>query len=98
LRTSRANRTSSHRRDLHTYKITPTLKSPWMFSFDLGGAMRGAPYHGDMFCAEVKNYQHASDQGTQFDEFVAKCYIACQTGHLLSDHLMWITWAPFRAN
>ncbi|TKA11779.1 hypothetical protein [Actinacidiphila oryziradicis] len=68
------------------------------FSFDLGGAMRGAPYRGDMFCAEVKNYQHASDQGTQFDEFVAKCYIACQTGHLLSDHLMWITWAPFRAN
>ncbi|MFE2721438.1 hypothetical protein [Kitasatospora sp. NPDC059327] len=68
------------------------------FSFDLGGAMRGAPYHGDMFCAEVKNYQQPSDQGTQFDEFVAKCYVACQNGHLLSDHLMWITWAPFRAN
>ncbi|MFD4144565.1 hypothetical protein ACFWSO_37615, partial [Streptomyces sp. NPDC058572] len=29
LRTSRAHRTSSHRRDLLTYKITLTLKSPW---------------------------------------------------------------------
>ncbi|MFJ1934276.1 hypothetical protein ACIOGZ_16680 [Kitasatospora sp. NPDC088160] len=46
----------------------------------------------------MKNYQQPSDQGTQFDEFVAKCYVACQNGHLLSDHLMWITWAPFRAN
>ncbi|OPC82199.1 hypothetical protein B4N89_15765 [Embleya scabrispora] len=51
-----------------------------------------------MFCAEVKNYQKPSDQGAQFDEFVAKCYVARQADHLLSDHLMWITWAPFRAN
>ncbi|MFD9868050.1 hypothetical protein ACFXI8_29960 [Streptomyces niveus] len=50
-----------------------------------------------MFVAEVKNYRHASDQGAQFDEFVAKCYVARSTGYLLGDHFMWITWTPFRA-
>ncbi|MGI5348347.1 hypothetical protein ACQEU8_09135 [Streptomyces sp. CA-250714] len=30
-------------------------------SFDLGGSMRGAPYHGDQFCAEVKHYQGPKD-------------------------------------
>ncbi|MFI6730883.1 hypothetical protein NRF20_00510 [Streptomyces sp. R-74717] len=79
------------------------LTLPWpyggrTFSFDLGGAMRGDPYQNDMFCAEVKNYAQPSDQGTQFDEFLAKCYVAAQAQHHLSDHFMWITWAPFRAN
>ncbi|MFF5772162.1 hypothetical protein ACFY8V_33105 [Streptomyces californicus] len=79
------------------------LTLPWpyggqTFSFDLGGAMRGDPYQNDMFCAEVKNYAQPSDQGTQFDEFLAKCYVAAQVQHYLSDHFMWITWAPFRAN
>ncbi|MFF8700957.1 hypothetical protein ACF067_18050 [Streptomyces albidoflavus] len=50
-----------------------------------------------MFVAEVKNYRHSSDQGVQFDEFVAKCYVARDGGYLLGDHFMWITWAPFRA-
>ncbi|SOD62223.1 hypothetical protein SAMN06297387_10538 [Streptomyces zhaozhouensis] len=68
------------------------------FSFDLGGTMRGAPYQHDMFCAEVKNYTQPGDQGTHFDEFLAKCYVAAQTNHLLSDHFMWITWSPFRVS
>lgn len=68
------------------------------FSFDLGGAMRGEPYQHDTFCAEVKNYAKPGDQGTHFDEFLAKCYVAAQIGHHLSDHFMWITWSPFRAN
>ncbi|MEU3225109.1 hypothetical protein ABZ695_18370 [Streptomyces sp. NPDC006976] len=60
--------------------------------------MRGEPYHHDAFCAEVKNYSQPGDQGVQFDAFLAKCYVAAQAGHHLSDHFMWITWAPFRAN
>ncbi|MFB7600577.1 hypothetical protein [Streptomyces sp. NPDC056160] len=68
------------------------------FSFDLGGSMRGEPYHHDSFCAEIKNYSQPGDQGVQFDAFLAKCYVAAQLGHHLSDHFMWITWAPFRVN
>lgn len=60
--------------------------------------MRGEPYHHDAFCAEIKNYSQPGDQGVQFDAFLAKCYVAAQIGHHLSDHFMWITWAPFRAN
>ncbi|WP_225804235.1 hypothetical protein [Streptomyces sp. NK15101] len=79
------------------------LTIPWpyggrTFSFDLGGTMRGEPYQSDMFCAEVKNYSQPGDQGTHFDEFLAKCYVAAQIQHHLSDHFMWITWSPFRAN
>lgn len=77
------------------------LTLPWphggrTFSFDLGGAMRGDPYEQDTFCAEIKNYSQAGDQGTEFDAFLAKCYVAALTGHHLSDHFMWITWSPFR--
>ncbi|MFG2792597.1 hypothetical protein [Streptomyces sp. NPDC048419] len=68
------------------------------FSFDLGGSMRGKPYQADYFCAEVKNYQSPGDQGTQFVEFLAKCYVAHSQGYLLGDHYMWITWAPFLVN
>jgi hypothetical protein len=60
--------------------------------------MRGEPYQHDTFCAEVKNYAKPGDQGAHFDEFLAKCYVAAQIGHHLSDHFMWITWSPFRAN
>ncbi|MGW7542149.1 hypothetical protein ACWGKQ_13650 [Streptomyces sp. NPDC054770] len=65
------------------------------FSFDLGGSMRGKPYHSDHFCAEVKNYQGPGDQGPHFVEFLAKCYVAQTQGYLFGDHYMWITWAPF---
>ncbi len=78
------------------------LTLPWpyggrTFSFDLGGSMRGEPYQHDTFCAEVKNYTQPSDQGTHFDEFLAKCYVAVAANHHHSDHFMWITWSPFRA-
>jgi hypothetical protein len=75
-----------------------TLEWPFggqTFSFDLGGAMRGAPYQNDYFCAEVKNYQSSADQGTHFFEFLAKCYVACSRDYPFGDHYMWITWAPF---
>ncbi|MCC5032611.1 hypothetical protein DMH02_004935 [Streptomyces sp. WAC 00631] len=67
------------------------------FSFDLGGSMRGEPFHANQFCAEVKNYRNGSDQGTHFSEFLAKCYVAQKGDYLFGDHYMWITWAPFSA-
>ncbi|XIG78617.1 hypothetical protein C1N81_38950 [Streptomyces sp. SGAir0957] len=60
--------------------------------------MRGEPYDHDTFCAEIKYYSQPGDQGPHFDAFLAKCYVAAQNEHHLSDHFMWITWAPFRAN
>lgn len=67
------------------------------FSFDLGGVMRGGEWNGDMFCAEVKWRKNASDQGSEYRSFLAKCYVALSQGYLLGDHFMWISWAPFRA-
>uniref|UniRef100_A0AAU2K079 YqaJ viral recombinase domain-containing protein n=1 Tax=Streptomyces sp. NBC_00049 TaxID=2903617 RepID=A0AAU2K079_9ACTN len=68
------------------------------FSYDLGGMMRGGEWDGQMFCAEVKWRRKASDQGTEYPSFLAKCYVAMSQGYMLGDHFMWITWAPFRAN
>ncbi|MFJ1581740.1 hypothetical protein ACIOC1_00180 [Streptomyces sp. NPDC088197] len=68
------------------------------FSFDLGGVMRGGEWDGQMFCAEVKWRKNASDQGTEYRSFLAKCYVALSEEYMLGDHYMWITWAPFRAN
>lgn len=67
------------------------------FSFDLGGVMRGGDWDGQMFCAEVKWRKNASDQGTEYKSFLAKCYVALSQQYMLGDHYMWITWAPFRA-
>lgn len=68
------------------------------FSFDLGGVMRGGEWNGQMFCAEIKWRKNASDQGTEYKSFLAKCYVALSDNYLLGDHFMWISWAPFRAN
>ena len=68
------------------------------FSYDLGGVMRGGDWDGQMFCAEVKWRKNASDQGTEYKSFLAKCYVALSQEYMLGDHYMWISWAPFRAN
>ncbi|UGQ11036.1 hypothetical protein LO772_30200 [Yinghuangia sp. ASG 101] len=68
------------------------------FSFDLGGVMRGGEWDGDMFCAEVKWRKNASDQGSEYRSFLAKCYVAANQRYMLGDHFMWISWAPFKAN
>jgi hypothetical protein len=68
------------------------------FSYDLGGVMRGGEWHGQMFCAEVKWRKNASDQGTAYKSFLAKCYVALSQEYMLGDHYMWISWSPFRAN
>ena len=78
-----------------------TLRWPYggqqQFSFDLGGVMRGGEWDGEMFCAEIKWRKNASDQGTEYKSFLAKCYVAHAGGYMLGDHFMWISWAPFRA-
>ncbi len=66
------------------------------FSFDLGGVLRGDPYHNHHFVAESKKYAAPADQGTRYDNWVAKCYVVRATTPALADQFMWITWAPFR--
>ena len=75
------------------------LSFPWIgkgtFSFDLGGTLRGGDVHGQEFFAEVKRYTNASDQGSLYREYLAKCYCAYQCSPARCDHFMWITWHPF---
>ena len=66
------------------------------FSFDLGGVLKGDPFQHHLFVAEMKKYKEAGDQGTHYDDWVAKCYVARKTAPALAEHFMWITWAPFR--
>jgi hypothetical protein len=73
------------------------------FSFDLGGVFSGEDdFHhtkeGELFVAEVKNYQNASDQGSHFEKFLAKCFCARRHEPKSADVFMWITWSPFKAN
>jgi hypothetical protein len=96
-------RISSSYANTDTPKWAEKLTLEWphtgnTFSFDLGGTMRGAEYEGDQFCAEVKNYTSASNQGIEFRSFLAKCYVARMSRYTIGDHFMWITWAPFSVN
>ncbi|MBE9499085.1 hypothetical protein IHE61_13540 [Streptomyces sp. GKU 257-1] len=68
------------------------------FSYDLGGIFRGGEWDGEQFCAEVKWRKNASDQGSEYRSYLAKCYVALSEGYMLGDHFLWITWAPFRAS
>lgn len=68
------------------------------FSFDLGGILKDDPFDYHHFIAEVKKYKNAQDQGTHFDNWVAKCYVARQAVPAITDQMMWITWSPFRAD
>ncbi|WP_029892916.1 hypothetical protein [Nocardia brasiliensis] len=65
------------------------------FSFDLGGYLRGEDIDGQTFLAECKNYKDSSDQGNHYSAFLAHCYRAAATNHLLGDNFFWITYAPF---
>lgn len=66
------------------------------FSFDLGGLLLGDGLNGQMFLAEVKFYlSGASDQGTLYREYLAKCYRAYVSRPERCDNFMWITWTPF---
>jgi hypothetical protein len=68
------------------------------FSFDIGGLLQGGETHGLEFLAEVKNYSHPSDQGTEFKKFLAKCYRTYRVRPERCGSFYWITWTPFSAN
>lgn len=66
------------------------------FSYDIGGMLSGGAFEGHFFLAESKKYAGANDQGTHFDDWMAKCYVARRDHPRLVNHFMWVTWAPFR--
>lgn len=68
------------------------------FAFDLGGRMLYGDYDDDMFVAEVKKYQNASDLGTHYKAFLAKCYVAYTQRPQYLDHFLWVSWSPHSAN
>lgn len=68
------------------------------FSFDLGGRLRYGSFDGQLFYAEVKKYSNASDLGTLYQGFLAKCYAAYLDSPKFADNFMWVSWAPHAAN
>jgi hypothetical protein len=67
------------------------------FSFDLGGELRGKPFDGQSFLAEVKKYKYEMDLPVHFRNFLAKCYVALSSKPGRCDNFFWISWAPFQA-
>lgn len=65
-----------------------------VFSFDLGGRLRGGDLEGQYFLAECKNYEKASDLGTHYRAFLAHCYRAVVLDHIMADNFFWIAFAP----
>jgi hypothetical protein len=68
-----------------------------VFSYDLGGNLRGGELDGQEFLAECKFYKNASDLSTHFRIFLAHCYRAVATEHLMADRFFWISFAPHSA-
>lgn len=67
------------------------------FSFDLGGTFRGGHLDNQSFLAEIKAYHREHDLPTHFRDFLAKCYVALESGPGRCDHFLWLSWAPFQA-
>lgn len=75
------------------------LQFPWPhggqnFSFDLGGTLKYGDFEGEMFYAESKNYDSASDLPEHYSKFLAQCYVAYLQRPMFCDHFMWISWSP----
>jgi hypothetical protein len=66
------------------------------FSFDIGGFLSGSSVEGQSFLVECKKYSTAGDQGVEYFEYLAKCYVTYSVQPKYSDHFMWITWHPFK--
>jgi hypothetical protein len=80
----------------------PKLTFAWAddtakFSYDIGGLLLGGELDGQEFLGEVKKYANAADQGSLYDEYLAKCYRARKTTLSRCDNFFWVTWSPFRA-
>lgn len=67
------------------------------FSFDIGGLLQGDDQHGKEFLGEVKNYSTGTTQGSEFKEFLAKCYRTFSLRPERCGAFYWITWLPFSA-
>ena len=65
------------------------------FSFDVGGLLFGPPFENHSFMAEVKNYSNAN-LGTDYDDFLAKCYLVWRDHPKWANQFMFLTWHPFR--
>ncbi|WP_283604994.1 hypothetical protein [Mycolicibacterium poriferae] len=78
-------------------KLTFKAATGSSYSFDIGGNLRGGRVDQQEFFGEVKNYKDASDQGTLYQEFLAKCYRAYEQLPERCDCFLWISWAPFSA-
>lgn len=81
----------------------PKLTFEWAdgsgpYSFDIGGLLLGGDKNNEEFLGEVKNYVDASDQGSLYTEYLAKCYRAFTTRPDRCDNFIWVTWAPFKSN
>jgi hypothetical protein len=76
-------------------KLTFTWIDGTSFSYDLGGMLRGGDLSGEEFLAESKNYKSAQDQNKQYDEYLAKCYVAYGLRPDRCNNFMWITWSAF---
>ena len=66
-----------------------------LFSFDMGGILRGGEFENQMFMVECKKYTTTGNQGSMYREYLAKCYVATTLNSAITDHFMWITWHPF---
>ena len=78
----------------------PRLLYPWpeggkAYSYDLGGLFYGGDLHQQSFMVECKKYSN-DNQGGHFDKFLAQSYVTLMKYPQLADHLLWITWHPFR--
>lgn len=65
------------------------------FSFDVGGILAGGDVENHLFMAEVKYYS-SDGLGRDYDDFVAKCYLARRDHPRSADQYMFLTWHPFR--
>lgn len=75
-------------------KLTVAWPQGGSFSFDLGGRLRYSPFDGQLFFAEVKNHTTASNLNTEYDAFLAKCYVTYLERPTYADHFLWLSWTP----
>lgn len=69
---------------------------PGHYSYDIGGMLHGGDIDGDIFAAECKKYTNShNNQGSEYREFLAKCYSTDLATPAYHNHYMWITWHPF---
>ncbi len=93
--TTRANVHWRNPEPLAVPKLTFNWVGDGSFSYDLGGTLSGGAVDGQEFLAECKMYANASDQGSLYDEYLAKCYCAYLARPDRCDNFIWITWSAF---